>query len=164
VVLFATTRLPQREQLFQWAGPLYTQTWGFYKHKKNQLKIESMQAAKAVARIGTYRQDAKMQYLDSLGFKNLVPTNRNINNILHLVRGNIDLWVSSDFNMLHLVRQAGVDPGVLELALPFHEVGNYVAFSRATDPHVVRLWQQVLDEMKSDGTYESICRKYDYQP
>jgi polar amino acid transport system substrate-binding protein len=162
--LFSTTRLPQREELFQWVGPLYTQTWGFYRRKGADLRIDSIQAAKSVAGIGTYREDAKMQYLESLGFANLVPTNRNINNIVHLVRGNLDLWVSSDFNMAHLARQAGVDPSALELAYPFHKVGNYIAFSNSTSPHEVRLWQQVLDEMKSDGTYERICRKYKYQP
>ena len=103
LVLFSTTRLPQRENLFQWVGPLYTQTWGFYKSKQSPLKIASIQDAQKVARIGTYRKDAKRQYLDGLGFKNLVSTNRNINNILHLVRGNIDLWVSSDFNMVHFL-------------------------------------------------------------
>ena len=93
-------------------GPLYTQTWGFYKRNGADVHINSIQDAKDVARIGTYRNDAKMQYLESLGFDNLVPTNRNTNNILHLVSGNIDLWVSSDFNMADLIRQAGVDPRV----------------------------------------------------
>ena len=164
VLLFSTTRLPQREELFQWVGPLYTQTWGFYKHKESPLSINSMQDARNVSRIGTYRKDAKMQYLSGLGFKNLVPTNRNINNIVHLVEDDIDLWVSSDFNMEHLVQQAGVDPQKLELAYPFHKVGNYIAFSKASSPHVVRVWQQVLEEIKSDGTYNHICKKYNYHP
>ena len=164
VVLFSTTRLPQREDLFQWVGPLYTQTWGLYKHKGSAIHIKSLEDAKKVARIGTYRQDAKMQYLSGLGFKNLVPTNRNINNILHLVQDDIDLWVSSDFNMVHLAQQAGVDPQTLELAYPFHKVGNFIAFSKTTSPHIVDLWQQVIDEMKADGTYDRICDKYVYHP
>ncbi len=123
-----------------------------------------MQAARNVARIGTYRKDAKRQYLSGLGFTNLVSTNRNINNILHLVQDDIDLWVSSDFNMVHLAQQAGVDPQELELAYAFHQVGNYIAFSKTSSPHVVHLWQQVLDEMKSDGTYGRIYRKYVYYP
>ncbi len=40
VLLFSTTRLPQREELFQWVGPLYTQTWGFYKHKGSPLQYQ----------------------------------------------------------------------------------------------------------------------------
>jgi len=57
-----------------------------------------------------------------------------------------------------------VSPDKLELAYSFLTVGNYIAFSNTTSPHVVRLWQAVLDEMKSDGSYLGICRKYNYEP
>jgi len=162
--LFSTTRLPQREDLFSWVGPLYRQHWGFYRWKGSDIDVKDIDAAKKVQRIGTYHQDAKMQYLEALGFKNLVPTNKNITNMTHLERGNIDLWVSSDFNVTHLARQAGISPDRLELAYSFLTVGNYIAFSKATSPHVVRLWQSVLDEMKSDGSYQRICGKYNYAP
>jgi polar amino acid transport system substrate-binding protein len=162
--LFSTTRLPQREALFAWVGPLYRQRWGFYRRNGADIHIADIDAAKQVDRIGTYHQDAKMQYLESMGFENLVPTNTNTANVRHLVRGNVDLWVSSDFNMPHLAKTAGVSPGQLELAYTIDTVGNYIAFSTATSSHVVRLWQAVLDEMKSDGSYLQICRKYNYEP
>jgi polar amino acid transport system substrate-binding protein len=162
--LFSTSRLPQREARFQWVGPLYRQRWGFYRWKGSGIDIDSLEAAKRVKRIGTYYQDAKMQYLQVRGFKNLVPTNKNVTNARHLRRGNIDLWVSSDFNMPHVARQAGVPPDRIELAYPFYTAWNYIAFSKKTSPHVIRLWQAVLDEMKADGSYRKICRKYGYEP
>ena len=162
--LFSTTRLTQRESLFEWVGPLYHQHWGFYRWKGTAVDIPTMAAAKKVGRIGTYHQDAKMQYLQVQGFDNLVPTNKNVTNLMHLKRGSIDLWVSSDFNMPHLARQAGLSPEQLELAYTFNSVGNYIAFSKNTSAHVIRLWQAVLDEIKSDGTYERICQKYEYRP
>jgi len=162
--LFATTRLPQREELFAWVGPLYDQQWGFYRWKDNHIDIVDIDAAKRVERIGTYHQDAKMQYLQTLGFDNLVPTNTNITNIKHLQRGDIDLWVSSDFNMSHLARQAGVSPDDLDLSYVFKTVSNYIAFSPQTSPHTIRLWQRVLDDMKRDGSYQRICDTYGYHP
>jgi polar amino acid transport system substrate-binding protein len=162
--LFSTTRLPQREDLFAWVGPLYHQRWGFYRWNGSGIIAPDMDAARKVDRIGTYRKDAKRQFLQAKGFDNLVSTNKNITNILHLKQRDIDLWVSSDFNLAHLARQAGVPPESLELAFPFHTVRNYIAFSKTTSPHVTRLWQLVLDEMKADGSYQQICRKYDYTP
>lgn len=162
--LFATSRLPQREAFFSWVGPIYRQRWGFYNWKGRGMAIKDLDSARRVARIGTYHQDAKMQFLQLQGFENLVPTNKNITNVMHLKRGDIDLWVSSDFNIPHLARQAGVSPDQLELAYAFRTVGNYVAFSKQTSPHVIRLWQAVLDEMKSDGSYQRICLKYGYTP
>ena len=162
--LFSTTRVPERETVFSWVGPLYRQRWGFYRWKGSGVEAMDMDAARRVTRIGTYSQDAKMQYLQTQGFNNLVPTNMNINNIRHLQQGNIDLWASSDFNMPFLAREAGMSPDQLELTSVFHTVENYIVFSKGTSPHVIRLWQKVLDEMKEDGTYQRICRTYNYEP
>jgi polar amino acid transport system substrate-binding protein len=159
VALFSTTRLPQREKLFKWVGPLYSQTWGFYARKDSSIKISSMDQARAVARIGTYYKDAKEQYLLAKGFRNLVSTNNNLGNIRHLMDGSIDLWVSSDFNMPYLAQQAGINADRLKLVFPFKRVQNYIAFSNQSSDSLVTLWQQTLDELKHDGTYDRLCIK-----
>ena len=159
VALFSTTRLPQREKLFKWVGPLYSQTWGFYAKRDSAIKINSLAQAKTVSRIGTYYKDAKEQYLLANGFQNLVGTKKNLSNIRHLMDGSIDLWVSSDFNMPYLAKQAGINPDQLELVFPFKRVQNYIAFSIQSPDSLVNLWQQTLDELKQDGTYDRLCAK-----
>ena len=156
VALFSTTRLPQRENLFKWVGPIYSQTWGFYAKKGSGIKIDSLEEARGVARIGTYHKDAKEQYLLAQGFRNLVSANRNLSNIRHLMDGSIDLWISSDFNMPFLARQAGIEPEKLELVYTFKKVQNYIAFSIQTPDVVVHQWQQTLDAIKRDGTYDRL--------
>ncbi len=153
VALFATSRLPQRETLFKWVGPLYTQRWGFYARHPSKIAVVSLEEARRVGRIGTYREDAKEQYLKSIGFQNLVSTNNNIGNVNHLMDGSLDLWVSSDFNMPYYVRYAGYDPDQFHLVLSFKTVGNYIAFSRLTPDHVVARWQKTLDAIRRDGTW-----------
>jgi polar amino acid transport system substrate-binding protein len=159
VALFSTTRLPQREKLFKWVGPLYSQTWGFYAKKDSPLKISSLAQAKTVSRIGTYYKDAKEQYLLANGFRNLVSTKKNLSNIRHLMDGSIDLWVSSDFNMPYLAKQAGINPDQLKLVFPFKKVQNYIAFSTQSPDSLVEVWQQTLYELKEDGTYDRLCAK-----
>jgi polar amino acid transport system substrate-binding protein len=156
VALFSTTRLPQREKLFKWVGPIYSQTWGFYGKKGSGIKINSLAGAREVARIGTYHKDAKEQYLQAQGFRNLVSTNKNLSNIRHLMDGSIDLWISSDFNMPFLAQQAGVKPDKLELVFAFKKVWNYIAFSVQTPAALVDQWQQSLDAIKRDGTYDRL--------
>ena len=156
VALFSTTRLPQREKLFKWVGPLYSQTWGFYARKDSAIQISSLEEAKTVSRIGTYHKDAKEQYLLAKGFRNLVSTNRNLNNIRHIMDGTIDLWVSSDFNMSYQARQAGINPDQLKLVFPIKRVENYIAFSIQSADSLVNQWQQTLDEIKEDGTYNRL--------
>jgi polar amino acid transport system substrate-binding protein len=159
VALFSTTRLEQREKLFKWVGPIYSQTWGFYSRKGSGIKIKSLEGAKRVARIGTYHKDAKEQYLLVQGFRNLVSANRNLSNIRHLMDGSIDLWISSDFNMPFLARQAGIEPDRLELVFAFKKVQNYIAFSVQTPDALVHQWQQTLDAIKRDGTYDRLSSR-----
>ncbi len=156
VALFSTTRLPQREHLFQWVGPVYTQQWGLYAKKGTGVQIRSLGHARKGWRIGTYHNDAKEQYLIKKGFANLISANKNISNVKHLFHGDIDMWVSSDFNMAHIVKQAGFDPARLERVFAFHTVDNYIALSVDTPSNVVAAWQQTLDEIKRDGTYDKI--------
>jgi polar amino acid transport system substrate-binding protein len=159
VALFSTTRLPQREKLFKWVGPIYSQTWGFYGKKGSGIKINTLEGARSVARIGTYHKDAKEQYLLAQGFRNLVSANKNLSNIRHLMDGSIDLWVSSDFNMPFLARQARIEPDKLELVFAFKKVQNYIAFSVQTSDALVHQWQQTLDAIKRDGTYDRLSSK-----
>jgi polar amino acid transport system substrate-binding protein len=161
VALFSTTRLPHREKMFHWVGPIYTQTWGFYTLKDSKLKIGSLEDAKKVGGIGTYVDDAKEQFLKRNGFTNLVSANRNIINVRHLLEGNIDLWVSSDLNVSDIVMQADVNPSQVVLAYPFRKVENYIVFSIKTDKNQVDLWQEILDKMKQDGTYQRIIGQSD---
>jgi polar amino acid transport system substrate-binding protein len=159
VALFSTTRLPQREKLFKWVGPIYSQTWGFYGKKGSGIKINSLEEAKRVARIGTYHKDAKEQYLQAKGFRNLISANKNVSNIRHLMDGHIDLWVSSDFNMPFLARQAGVESDKLELVFAFKKVRNYIAFSLQTNDRLVHQWQQTLDAIKHERTYDQLISR-----
>ena len=159
VALFSTTRLPHRERLFHWVGPIYTQIWGFYALEGSDLEIRSLEDAKKVGNIGTYHDDAKEQFLKRNGFTNLVSANQNMNNVLHLLQGNIDLWVSSDLNAHHIVKQAGVSPSLVALAYPFRTVENYIVFSIKTEKAKVNAWQKVLDEMKQDGVYQKIINQ-----
>jgi polar amino acid transport system substrate-binding protein len=154
--VFATTRLPVRETLFQWVGPVYQQHWGFYAKKGSSLTIRCLDDAKKISRIGSYAKDAKREFLLGQGFSNLVNAGNNTVNIKHLMAGRIDLMVSSDFNMPWLMIQAGFDPKEVQLAYGFRTVNNYIAFSLKTDAAIVNHWQQVLEDIKQDGTYERI--------
>jgi polar amino acid transport system substrate-binding protein len=159
VALFSTTRLPQREKLFKWVGPLYIQRWGFYAKKGSKIKINSLEDAKKVGSIGTYLNDAKQQFLTKKGFTNLITTNKNTSNIRHLLKGDIDLWVSSDFNVPYLAHQAGVSPDQLELVFAFKNVENYIAFSNRTQDATIAAWRRVFAAMQRDGTFDRIASK-----
>lgn len=162
--LFAMTRIPTLEAQFFWVGPLCRQHWGFYRWKGSGIDGSSFAAAKRAKRIGTFLGSPEMKFLEAKGFTNLISTSKNFTNIEHLENGDVDLWVGSSLAMPYLARKAGESPTELEMTYAFHPVNSYIAFSKETSPNVVRLWQKVFDEMKQDGAYKKICRKYTYEP
>jgi len=159
VALFPTARLPAREGRFKWAGPLFTANWTFYARKGAGLRVSSLADARAVKRIGTYKDDAREQFLQEQGFQNLVSSNRDGVNVRHLVQGHIDLWASSDIQMAEIARQAGYDPATLEPIFRFQRFDNYVAFSAETPDEVVSAWQQALNALREDGTFDRLTRQ-----
>ncbi len=160
VALFSTTRTKERETLFQWVGPLCTSQNGFYAKKNSGIHIDSLEDAKKVGSIATYKEDVREQMFKSWGFTNLVSANKNVSNIKRLLEDKLDFWVSSDFNMPYLAQQAGVAPNQLELVYAFRKVNNYIAFSILTPDELIDSWQQTLDELKTDGTYKRLSEKY----
>jgi polar amino acid transport system substrate-binding protein len=150
VALFPTARLPAREARFKWAGPLFTANWIFYGRKGDGLHIASLEDARAVRRIGVYKDDAREEYLRQQGFGNLVSSNRDTVNARRLAEGDIDLWASSDLQMAQIASQAGVEPALLEPLFTFHRTDNFVAFSSATPDEAVRAWQAALEALHSD--------------
>lgn len=70
-VLFSTTRTEDRERLFQWVGPLARWEYVFYKKRGSPITLDTLDAARDVGSIATYRDDARKQFLKERGFTNL---------------------------------------------------------------------------------------------
>ena len=160
MALFAMSRIPLREKMFKWVGPLYSQQWGFYARQDSPLELSTLEQALDVPRIGTYSDDAKDLYLRSMGFANLVQSQNSITAIRRLMAGQLDLWVSSDFKVPYFLSQAGVGRNVLKLVMNFKDVDDFIGFSSATPDSTIRQWQGVLDEMRRDGTLDFLLHRY----
>jgi len=159
-VLFSTTRIPDREDLFHWVGPVNTVKTGFYALRESQVRPKSLEEARRVGAIATYKDDVREQMLIGLGFANLDSSKSPASNLKKLLAGRVDLWIFDNIGIIMMTRKMGVPPGTVEHVLPFGEFNQYIAFSRATPLTIVRQWQKTLDEMKSDGTFQRISRRW----
>jgi polar amino acid transport system substrate-binding protein len=160
VVLFSTTRIKEREDLFHWIGPLCVARNGFYQKKGSSIRIDSLMDAKRVGSIATYKEDAREHLLKSWGFTNLDSSKSAISNLKKLMSGRVDLWFYDNLGMPSVAKQAGVDPADLELVLAVDEVSLYIAISKQTSHAVVKTWQKALQAMKEDGTFYSISKNW----
>lgn len=160
VVLFATTRTPEREPLFRWVGPIFSIKWGFFAMKGKAKPIYNMEDAKTGVIIGTYKDDAREQFLKGQGFTNLDSSSSQMINIRKLKAGRIDLLVSTNIGVATMPESAGLKPGDMVNVFTFKEVELYIAFSKGSDEATVAAWERAFDEMQDDGTLAAIQARW----
>lgn len=158
--IFATTRTPERESLFQWVGPILTIEWLFAGIKGQSPVVASLDEARHAVAIGTYRDDAREQYLLSEGFTNLDRAPDALSNLRKLRAGRIDLMATTSLGLKVISDSAQPGDPPVRKVFTFNKVDLYVAFSRGTAGAVVQAWQNALESMKADGTLDRIQSRW----
>jgi len=148
--LFATVRTPLREDLFQWAGPIASYKYAFFRRAGSGVPINMLDDARRVQAIAVYADDSRGQYLAEQGFTNLVTLADEAACLRALAAGEVDLAMTSDIGGFLVAERAGLDPADFEAAYTFNEVQLYVAFQKDTPKEVVQSWQAALDEIRAE--------------
>lgn len=159
-MLFSTTRTSQREHLFKWAGPLAKHEWVFIAGKKSGISIASLEDAKAVPLIGTYRKDARKQYLEANGFTNLHSVTQMSQLLKMLDMDRLDLVAISKLGYGNQHRKTPIPWERFKIVHTFKQVELYMAFSRGTRDGIVRQWQQAFDALKEEGFIDAVNAKW----
>lgn len=160
VILYSTSRIPSREKLFKWVGPLVTNHLGFFVKKGSNIKIDSYEDARSLKAIGTYKDDIAELVLKEKGFTNIDSIPDDVLNSKKLVIGRIDVWYTGIIQGYYRASQAGVVEKIENIYKDPQGLEMYLAFSRSTDDAEIAKWQKTLDGLVKDGTYDGILAKY----
>lgn len=160
VVLFGTTYTKVRHDKFKWIGPLATKRDILVVKKGSGIKINSLEDAKKVNRIGTLRDDTRERLLKRLGFTNLEPVSDEQKNAKKLVLGRIDLWTYKKPGLKTVCELAGVDYNEIEEVYHLRKIDLMIAFSKKTSDSIVQNWSNAFNEMLADGTIMQIRKKW----
>ena len=154
--LFSTTYTEERKPLFKWVGPIAKTGWVLLAAPGSDIKVSSLKDA-AKYRIGAYKNDAVSQSLESQG---LAPINalRDQENVKKLVRGQIDLWATTDPVGRYLAKQEDVTG--LNTVLRFKDAELYLALNKDPPDEVVQRLQKALDSMRDEGFIEEVTNNY----
>ena len=154
--VFVTARLPEREALFKWVGPIGPDDWVLLARGDSKLVVNNLQQAKQY-RIGAYKGDAIAEHLEKEGLQP-VTSLRDQENAKKLMAGQIDLWATGDPAGRYLARQEGVSG--LKTVLRFNSAQLYLALNRDVQDEVVQKLQSELDKMRAEGIVDSILNSY----
>ncbi|XXF08280.1 ABC transporter substrate-binding protein [Pseudomonas sp. D2-3] len=154
--VFVTARLPEREALFKWIGPIGPDDWVLLARGDSKLVVNNLQQARQY-RIGAYKGDAIAEHLEKEGLQP-VTSLRDQENAKKLMAGQIDLWATGDPAGRYLARQEGVSG--LKTVLRFNSAQLYLALNKEVPDEVVQKLQSELDKMRAEGIVDSILNSY----
>jgi polar amino acid transport system substrate-binding protein len=154
--VFVMARLPEREKLFKWVGPIGPDDWIMLAKADSKIALDSLEQARQY-KIGAYKGDAIAETLAKQGLKPIVVL-RDQDNARKLVNGQIDLWATGDPAGRYLARQEGVDD--LKTVLRFNSAELYLALNKDVPDEVVARLQKALDELRKEGAVDAIMARY----
>ncbi|WP_422776867.1 substrate-binding periplasmic protein [Pseudomonas mediterranea] len=154
--VFVMARLPEREALFKWVGPIGPDDWILLARADSKIALDSLEQARPY-RIGAYKGDAIAETLGKQGLKPVVVL-RDQDNARKLVNGQIDLWATGDPAGRYLARQEGVSD--LKTVLRFNSAELYLALNKDVSDDVVARLQKALDELRKEGAVDAIMARY----
>jgi len=150
-VLFTTFRLPLRENLFKWAGPVASGR-DVLLVKGDNVSIADPSDLKKY-RIAGIRDDIAVRRLLDLGVEveDLVLENVSEPIIEMLENGSVDGWAYNELAGIWLIQQSGVDIGEYRVAYVIDQGEGYYAFNNGTPDSTVQAFQEAIDYIKSNN-------------
>lgn len=153
---FVMARLPERETLFKWVGPIGPDDWVLLARADSSISLTSLGQAKAY-RVGAYKGDAIAEHLATQGLQPALAL-RDQTNVDKLQSGEIDLWATGDPAGRYLAKQQGVTG--LKRVLRFDDAQLFLALNRETADEIVARLQAALEQMRADGAVDAITGRY----
>ncbi len=158
--IFTLDRTDQRDPLFQWVGPIGTNETFFYTRADSDISINSIEDAMNLDAVGTVNSWYSDQYLQELGFTNLVSDGNPGVVVEWLMNGDVDAFVCSGLTISDILSANDYSYAEVDAAFLLMSSDFYIAFSNNTPASTVGTWQETLDAMHADGTYDVIYQKW----
>lgn len=167
-VIFSTGRMPERESLFKWVGPVSPIKVVLFALKERHIKIDSSEDLRAI-RIGVVRDSAEGPLVVKAGANssNLVERN-STNELIDMLRAEtIDAWAYPDLIGMRLLEEASLSAEEYDIVYQLgRETPLYYAFNKNTSDSTVQAFKQALNLTKkgkeADGIsdFEKVIYRY----
>lgn len=155
---FSTARLPARNAMFQWVGPISRGYWSAFALEGFADYVPKVDDLRKY-RVGVV-SDARARYLRQRGFTNLVETERDSDLPARLTLdpkqdNAIDLWVTQGLMAPEIARKAGAGP-VKEVFAGIMSQEYWLACNLQMPKDTIRSFGEALGSMKKDGSYRKL--------
>jgi polar amino acid transport system substrate-binding protein len=157
LLIIPFTRMPSREPHYQWVAPVLEFHTVLVTLATPPSSIE--EARKLV--VGYVRGTSFKDEAEHAEFRYVEETDDDVTNARKLKLGRIGAWITTDLMANGVYRQAGFDPAELKYGPNLGPVKiSYLAASREFPKEIARRIAQAIDQMRADGSYQAIVKRY----
>ncbi|WP_082616939.1 ABC transporter substrate-binding protein [Massilia sp. Root418] len=160
VMLLSIVRTPQRAQRLLFVGPIFMAYISAFAVKERAAEIRAMGEGIYKLRSGARRGSIFVERARGHGY-NLTdePVSSEAAARMLMLR-RFDLWFDGEEIVGPALEQAGYARADVELVKQLSLEEVYFAFSNGTAPATVQAWDSALRDMKRDGSFQKIYRKW----
>lgn len=162
-VLASLPRLPSIEQDYQWLVELVQVPIVLIAAKDSKVDISTIQGARNL-RIGVSNASPVVQVARANGFTRIELASRSESNAIKLARGRIDAWLVSLPEGAIVQKLAGLPEDGLRVGAKLDNMHGYIAANLSFDKKEAAKWSAAFADMKKDGSYADIVRRYHFEP
>jgi polar amino acid transport system substrate-binding protein len=150
-VLFTAARLPAREELFKWAGPIYPYTNALFARQDRNITLTSPEDLEGY-RIGVVTDDIAGIQLVELGINQsqLVQETTVSPLIAQLESGEIDLWGYQEAAGWYFTEQVTGNASTFKIVYTLPALDGYYIFNTGVPNETVQSFQQAIDAVKTE--------------
>lgn len=160
VLLICPKKIPERENLFKWVGPLITSSTSLFVRSESNIKVKTIEEAKDLGNIVMPRGFYSYEQLSSLGFKNLDTAEDPKAALKMLLAGRAAMLALDKSQVYALLAMQGKSTGEVREIIELSTANSYFAFSKSCPDKLVSQWQNELDKMKANGKLSKLQKKW----
>jgi polar amino acid transport system substrate-binding protein len=156
-LILAVGRNPTREAHYNWIVKTFVTNELFVSSGD---PINSLEEAAALTSVTVLAGSPRARKLDEAGLTNVhVSRNTEIAAGLLMI-GRADAWYTVDHRALYAIKSLGISTESITLGDPLHSIDVWIASNKVFDTQVATSLATALGDMRADGAYDTIIRKY----
>ncbi|TCL00382.1 polar amino acid transport system substrate-binding protein [Shimia isoporae] len=153
--VFTTARTEEREDKFQWVGPMYTSSVFLVQQKGANADVTGLEQA-LTKTIGSQSGDYTVGLLEKMGATNIDLAADQVMTLKKLEAGRLDYAI-----VLQAAAEAATASGKLEIAMEAERSEFYLACSKTTDAGLVTKMNDAIGSIVADGSRDKFVAAYE---
>jgi ABC-type amino acid transport substrate-binding protein len=158
--IYSLAVTPERRDNFTWVGPIGTYTMTFFARNGSGLQIRNIDDIRSAGPVAVVQGDQRVEVLQENRVTDLSYCTNDTQCLKRLAGGEVPLWLGSTEGLAYDLANAGVSPDAVVPVYTLQQTELFIAFNKDTPENVTGNWQQALDSMYRDGTFQGIIKEW----